>query len=166
LQHSNKDQAENLMIVDLLRNDLGKSCIPGTIDVPELFKVESFPKVHHLVSTITGELPEGKDAISLLSGCFPGGSITGAPKYRAMEIIEELEPDPRGIYCGSIGYIGSDGNMDTNIAIRTMIHRNGQINFSAGGGIVSDSDMESEYQESLDKVSAMFEMLDNQLGTK
>ncbi len=160
LQNSVKDRAENLMIVDLLRNDLGKSCIPGTIDVPGLFTVESFPKVHHLVSTVTGELSDGHDAISLLSGCFPGGSITGAPKYRSMEIIEELEPDPRGIYCGSIGYIGYDGNMDTNIAIRTMFHRDGQIQFAAGGGIVSDSDMESEYQETLDKVSAMFEMLE------
>jgi para-aminobenzoate synthetase component 1 len=161
LRNSEKDRAENLMIVDLLRNDLGKSCIPGSIDAPGLFKVESFPKVHHLVSRITGELSDEHDAISLLSGCFPGGSITGAPKYRAMEIIEELEPDPRGIYCGSIGYIGYDGSMDTNIAIRTMIHRNGQMQFAAGGGIVSDSDMESEYQETLDKVSAMFEMLES-----
>lgn len=166
LKSSKKDRAENLMIVDLLRNDLGKSCSPGSIDVPELFKVESFPKVHHLVSTITGELSAENDAISLLSGCFPGGSITGAPKYRAMEIIEELEPDPRGIYCGSIGYIGYDGNMDTNIAIRTMIHRDGQIHFSAGGGIVYDSDMESEYQETLDKVSAMFEMLEGGLSSQ
>ncbi len=161
LQSSSKDQAENLMIVDLLRNDLGKSCTPGSIDVPDLFKVESFPTVHHLVSRVTGEISERDDAISLLSGCFPGGSITGAPKYRAMEIIEELEPDPRGIYCGSIGYIGYDGNMDTNIAIRTMIHRSGQIQFAVGGGIVSDSNMESEYQETLDKASAIFEMLES-----
>lgn len=159
LQNSKKDRAENLMIVDLLRNDLGKSCSPGSIEVPELFKVESFPNVHHLVSTVTGKLSKGDDALSLMSGCFPGGSITGAPKYRAMEIIDELEPVPRGIYCGSIGYIGYDGNMDTNIAIRTMIHAEGEIQFSAGGGIVSDSDMESEYQETLDKVSAMFELL-------
>jgi len=163
LQNSEKDRAENLMIVDLLRNDLGKSCSPGSIEVPELFKVESFPNVHHLVSTVTGKLSKGDDALSLMSGCFPGGSITGAPKYRAMEIIDELEPDPRGIYCGSIGYIGYDGNMDTNIAIRTMIHTDGEIQFSAGGGIVSDSDIESEYQETLDKVSAMFEMLESSL---
>jgi para-aminobenzoate synthetase component 1 len=161
LEISKKDRAENVMIVDLLRNDLGKSCIPGSISVPELFKIESFPKVHHLVSTVVGELSAENDALSLLSGCFPGGSITGAPKYRAMEIIEELEPDPRGVYCGSIGYVGYDGNMDSNIAIRTMIHREGQIQFSAGGGIVYDSEMESEYQETLDKVSAMFEMLGN-----
>jgi para-aminobenzoate synthetase component 1 len=159
LKNSEKDRAENLMIVDLLRNDLGKSCVTGSVGVSELFKVESFPTVHHLISTITGILSQYNDSFSLLSGCFPGGSITGAPKYRAMEIIEELEPDPRGIYCGSIGYIGYDGNMDTNIAIRTMVHRNGQIQFAAGGGIVSDSNMESEYQETLDKASAMFEML-------
>jgi para-aminobenzoate synthetase component 1 len=149
------------MIVDLLRNDLGKNCIPGSIDVPELFKVESFPTVHHLVSTVKGTLLQESDAVALLSGCFPGGSIIGAPKYRAMEIIEELEPDPRGIYCGSIGYIGHDGNMDTNIAIRTMVHRNGQIQFAAGGGIVSDSNLEAEYKETLDKASAMFQMLEN-----
>jgi para-aminobenzoate synthetase component 1 len=159
LSNSEKDRAENLMIVDLLRNDLGKSCIPGSIDAPDLFKVESFPKVHHLVSRVTGKLSGEHDALSLLSGCFPGGSITGAPKYRAMEIIEELEPDPRGIYCGTVGYIGYDGSMDTNIAIRTMVHKDGQMQFAAGGGIVSDSDMASEYQETLDKVSAMFEML-------
>ncbi len=159
LKNSEKDLAENLMIIDLLRNDLGKSCIPGSIYVPDLFRVESFQTVHHLVSTVTGKLSERDDAFSLLSGCFPGGSITGAPKYRAMEIIDELEPDPRGIYCGSIGYIGYDGNMDTNIAIRTMVHKDGQIQFSAGGGIVSDSDVGSEYQETLDKASAMFEVL-------
>lgn len=159
LQDSGKDRAENLMIVDLLRNDLGKSCEPGSIEVPWLFKVESFARVHHLVSKITGKLSAGKDAFSLLSDCFPGGSITGAPKYRAMEIINELEPDPRGIYCGCIGYIGFDGNMDTNIAIRTMVHRDGKISFSAGGGIVADSRMESEYQETFDKASAMLDML-------
>ncbi len=161
LQNSAKDRAENLMIVDLLRNDLGKSCEPGSIDVPWLFKVESFSRVHHMVSKITGKLSAGKDAFSLLADCFPGGSITGAPKYRAMEIIEELESGPRGVYCGSIGYIGFDGNMDTNIAIRTMVHQQGQIHFSAGGGIVADSTMPSEYQETMDKASAMLDMLKN-----
>lgn len=161
LQNSSKDRAENLMIVDLLRNDLGKSCAPSSIEVPWLFKIESFARVHHMVSKITGRLCVEKDALSLLSGCFPGGSITGAPKYRAMEIIEELEAEPRGIYCGSIGYIGFDGNMDVNIAIRTMVHQNGQIHFSAGGGIVADSRMESEYQETIDKASAMLDMLKN-----
>jgi len=159
LESSAKDRAENLMIVDLLRNDLGKSCEPGTIKVPYLFKAESFATVHHLVSKVIGTLTEGKDALDLLSDCFPGGSITGAPKYRAMEIIEELEPDPRGVYCGSIGYIGFDGNMDTSIAIRTMTKESGQIHFSAGGGIVADSIMESEYQETFDKASAMLNML-------
>jgi len=159
LEKSEKDRAENLMIVDLLRNDLGKSCTLGSILVPSLFKVESFATVHHLVSVVTGTLAAGKDALSLLCDCFPGGSITGAPKYRAMEIIEELEHDPRGIYCGSIGYIGLDGNMDSNIAIRTMVHQNGKIHFSAGGGIVADSKMESEYQETFDKARAMLDML-------
>ncbi|MCP3672456.1 MAG: aminodeoxychorismate synthase component I [Gammaproteobacteria bacterium] len=159
LENSEKERAENLMIVDLLRNDLGKCCEPGTIQVPKLFKVESFATVHHLVSKITGTLAAGKDALDLLSDCFPGGSITGAPKYRAMEIIEELEPDPRGIYCGTVGYIGFDGEMDTNIAIRTMVHRDGKIHFSAGGGIVADSNMESEYQETFDKAGAILEML-------
>lgn len=163
LKHSEKDRAENLMIIDLLRNDLGKCSAPGSIEVPSIFSVESFARVHHLVSTVTGELDEGKDALDLLQGCFPGGSITGAPKYRAMQIINELEPDPRGIYCGSIGYIGYDGDMDTNIAIRTMIHKDGQIQFSAGGGIVADSDMESEYQETLDKAGAITEMLESSL---
>ena len=161
LQNSVKDRAENLMIVDLLRNDLGKSCEPGSIEVPWLFKVESFSRLHHMVSKVTGKLSAGEDALSLLTNCFPGGSITGAPKYRAMEIIEELESGPRGIYCGSIGYIGFDGNMDTNIAIRTMVHQHGEIHFSAGGGIVADSTMESEYQESMDKASAMLDMLAN-----
>jgi para-aminobenzoate synthetase component 1 len=116
LASSEKDRAENLMIVDLLRNDLGKVCIPGSIDVPRLFEVESYSHVHHLVSTITGRLSPGEDALSALRAAFPGGSITGAPKRRAMEIIAELEPEPRGLYCGSIGYIGRDGAMDSNMA--------------------------------------------------
>ncbi len=164
LQLSSKDRAENLMITDLLRNDLGKSCHPGSIHVPSLFQVESFATVHHLVSTITGSLSDSSDALSLFSGCFPGGSITGAPKYRAMEIIDDLEPDPRGIYCGSIGYIGYNGNMDTNIAIRTMVYRDGIMQFGAGGGIVSDSRMEAEYQETMDKASAMIRMLETSQG--
>ena len=118
LYESEKDRAENLMIVDLLRNDLSKSCAIGSVKVPKLFEVKGFASVHHLVSTITGRLAEGMDALHLLRGCFPGGSITGAPKVRAMEIIEELEQHRRGVYCGSIGYIGFDGNMDCNIAIR------------------------------------------------
>ncbi len=160
LHHSDKDRAENLMIVDLLRNDLGKNCIPGSVQVPRLFEVESFATVHHLVSTIRGELSEGRDALDLLRGCFPGGSITGAPKRRAMEIIEELEPHRRGVYCGAIGYIGFDGSMDTSIAIRTLVHTAGKICFSAGGGIVSDSTAAEEYQESLDKAAALLRVLE------
>ena len=155
LRNSAKDQAENVMIVDLLRNDFGKSCKPGSIDASELFKVESFATVHHLVSTVRGQLEEGVDSIDLLRGCFPGGSITGAPKLRAMEIIEELEPHRRGVYCGSIGYLGFDGDMDTNIAIRTLTHQNGKLHFWAGGGIVHDSTLEGEYQECFDKAAAM-----------
>jgi para-aminobenzoate synthetase component 1 len=159
LRSNEKDQAENLMIVDLLRNDLGKCCVPGSVMVEKLFDVESYANVHHLVSTITGRLSSNKDAISLLKGCFPGGSITGAPKRRAMEIIEQLEPQRRGVYCGSIGYIGWDGNMDTSIAIRTLIYADGEIHFSVGGGIVADSNVSGEYQETLDKASGMLSLL-------
>ena len=154
-----KDRAENLMIVDLLRNDLGKSCIPGSVHVPELFKVESFANVHHLVSTVEGRLAPGRDALDVLRDCFPGGSVTGAPKLRAMQIIEQLEPHRRGVYCGAIGYIGFDGNMDSNIAIRTMVYNENVIYCWAGGGIVADSDLTAEYQETLDKASAMLELL-------
>ncbi len=164
LAKSVKDRAENLMIVDLLRNDLGKSCAIGSIRVPELFKVESFASVHHLVSTVTGRLAADRDAFDLLGGCFPGGSITGAPKRRAMEIIDELEPDPRGLYCGSIGYIGFDGAMDTNIAIRTLVHSDGEVRFAAGGGIVMDSDPEAEYQESFDKAARLLALLEKPIG--
>lgn len=156
---NSKDRAENLMIVDLLRNDLGKNCTPGSIRVPQLFEVESYATVHHLVSTVTGELAEECDALTLLRDCFPGGSVTGAPKQRAMEIIEQLEPHRRGIYCGSIGYIGFDGNMDCNIAIRTLVYSAGEIRCWAGGGIVADSKAEAEYQETLDKAAAMLGLL-------
>ena len=154
-----KDRAENLMIVDLLRSDLGKSCEPGSVQVPKLFEVESFANVHHLVSTIEGRLAAGRDALDVLRDCFPGGSVTGAPKLRAMQIIEQLEPDRRGVYCGAIGYVGFDGNMDTNIAIRTLVHSGKEIRCWAGGGIVADSDEKAEYQETLDKASAMLELL-------
>jgi len=159
LQNNPKDRAENLMIVDLLRNDLGKNCVPGSVQVPRLFELESFATVHHLVSTVTGKLAEGKDALALLRDCFPGGSVTGAPKHRAMEIIEELEPHRRGVYCGALGYVGFDGNMDCNIAIRTLVYADGEISFCAGGGIVADSEAHAEYQETLDKASAMLELL-------
>ena len=158
LLESEKDRAENVMIVDLLRNDLGKTCEVGSISVPKLYALESYATVHHLVSTVVGRLSNQTHAIDLLRGCFPGGSITGAPKLRAMEIIEELEPHRRNIYCGSIGYIGYDGNMDTNIAIRTMVLENNKLYCWAGGGIVHDSRCQSEYQESFDKAEAMLKL--------
>lgn len=160
LVNSIKDRAENLMIVDLLRNDLGKVCTPGSIKVPKPFALESFATVHHLVSTITGTLASDQNAVSLLRACFPGGSITGAPKLRAMEIIEELEPDRRGAYCGSIAYIGFDGEMDSNILIRTLIYSDDRLRFWAGGGIVSDSTADAEYQEVHDKAAAMFSLIE------
>ena len=159
LQSSLKDRAENVMIVDLLRNDIGKNCAVGSVRADKLFELESFANVHHLVSTVTGALAPGRDALDLLRGCFPGGSITGAPKLRSMEIIEELEPHRRGVYCGAIGYIGFDGNMDTNIAIRTAVYSNGIIRFWAGGGIVADSEMQKEYRETLDKASGMLQLM-------
>ncbi|MEQ1560529.1 MAG: aminodeoxychorismate synthase component I [Methyloglobulus sp.] len=160
LRNSAKDRAENLMIVDLLRNDLSKTCTTGSVKVPTLFAVESYATVHHLVSTVTGVLAHGKHALDLLKSCFPGGSITGAPKIRAMEIIEELELSRRGVYCGAIGYMGFDGNMDSNIAIRTLVHSKGTIRFWAGGGIVNDSNVEEEYQECFDKATALLKLLD------
>lgn len=160
LRESLKDRAENLMIVDLLRNDIGKSCVPGSVNVPKLFDVESFTTVHHLVSTVRGQLAPEDHALDLLRDCFPGGSITGAPKIRAMEIIEELEPNRRGVYCGSIVYIGFNGNMDSNITIRTIVHSDHRLRFWAGGGIVADSDAESEYQECFHKAAAMLTLLE------
>ncbi len=159
LLQSAKDRAENLMIVDLLRNDLGKCCQPGSIQVDELFELQSFETVHHLVSSISGQLRKDCDALQLLAACFPGGSITGAPKIRAMEIIEELEPHRRSAYCGSLGYISCDGQMDTNIAIRTMLCEDQQIHCWAGGGIVADSKCEGEYQECFTKVDKLFAAL-------
>lgn len=159
LRNHPKDRAENLMIVDLLRSDLGKSCLPGSVHVPKLFEVESYSNVHHLVSTVEGQLAAGHDALDVLRDCFPGGSVTGAPKQRAMQIIEQLEPNRRGVYCGTIGYVGFDGNMDSSIAIRTLIYSNNEIRCWVGGGIVADSDVAAEYQETLDKASAMLELL-------
>jgi len=159
LRRSGKDRAENVMIVDLLRNDLGKSCVPGSVRATKMFDVESFANVHHLVSTIEGVPDSGRHALDLLRDCFPGGSITGAPKVRAMQIIEECEPHRRGVYCGAIGYVGFDGRMDTNIAIRTLVRSNDQLYAWAGGGIVADSDVDSEYQESLDKASGLLAVL-------
>lgn len=159
LENSKKDRAENLMIVDLLRNDISKTCKKGSVKVPKIFSVETYATVHHLVSTITGVLADNRHALDLLKNCFPGGSITGAPKIRAMEVIEELESYRRGIYCGAIGYIGFDGNMDSNIAIRTLVQSNGTIRFWAGGGIVNDSVVDDEYQECFDKAAALLNLL-------
>ncbi|WP_114193479.1 aminodeoxychorismate synthase component 1 [Edaphovirga cremea] len=159
LAASEKDRAENLMIVDLLRNDIGRVAVPGTVRVPELFVVEPFPAVHHLVSTITATLPDNCHASQLLRACFPGGSITGAPKVRAMEIIEQLEPQRRNAYCGSIGYISACGTMDTNITIRTLLTERGKIYCWAGGGIVADSEEDAEYQETFDKVARILPLL-------
>ena len=155
LSESDKDRAENVMIVDLLRNDLSRVCRPGTVRVPELFALEQHPTVHHLVSTVVGELDASADAIDLLRAAFPGGSITGAPKVRAMEIIAELEPSRRGVYCGSIGYLSVTGAMDMSIVIRTYLALRGRVYFQAGGGIVADSDPELEYRETLDKARAL-----------
>ncbi|RDE25325.1 aminodeoxychorismate synthase component I [Motiliproteus coralliicola] len=163
---SPKDRAENLMIVDLLRNDLGRSCKTGSVRVPELFKIESYANVHHLVTAITAELEQPIDVIELFRGSFPGGSITGAPKIRSMEIIEELEPHRRSAYCGSIGYIGLNGQADSSICIRTLVADrdstqtdSGKLHCWAGGGIVADSDCEAEYQETFDKVNNLLKGL-------
>lgn len=159
LENSRKDRAENLMIVDLMRNDIGKVAVTGSVKVPELFVVERFPAVHHLVSTITAALPEHLKATDLLRAAFPGGSITGAPKIRAMEIIEELEPHRRHGYCGAIGYISFCGTMDTNISIRTLLTEKNKIYCWAGGGIVADSVAEKEYQETFDKLGQILTVL-------
>jgi para-aminobenzoate synthetase component 1 len=160
LVESEKDRAENLMIVDLLRNDLSRVCRPGTVLVPELFALEHYSTVHHLVSTVVGRLADGLDATDLLRAAFPGGSITGAPKVRAMEIIAELEPSRRGPYCGAMGYLSSTGAADTNIVIRTYLVRHGRVYFNAGGGIVADSDPAAEFDETLDKARALIAALD------
>ena len=160
LQQSPKDRAENLMIVDLMRNDVGRVAAPGSVRVPELFVVEPFPAVHHLVSTVTADLPPALHATDLLRAAFPGGSITGAPKVRAMAIIDELEPHRRSAWCGSIGYISLCGNMDTSITIRTLTAAGGQIYCSAGGGIVADSSEDAEYQETFDKVNRILRQLE------
>jgi para-aminobenzoate synthetase component 1 len=161
LSESAKDRAENLMIVDLMRNDLSRVCTPGTVRVPELFALEHYATVHHLVSTVVGQLAPGHDALDLLRAAFPGGSITGAPKVRAMEIIAELEPSQRSVYCGSLGYYSVSGAFDTSIAIRTAIAPagRGRVYFSAGGGIVADSDPEQEYRETLHKARGMIDAL-------
>jgi len=159
LETSLKDKAENLMIVDLLRNDLGRICDTGSINVPGLFETQSFTNVHHLVSTITGSLPKAEDVFALFKAGFPGGSITGAPKIRAMQVINELESVMRSVYCGAFAWIDFNGNMDSNICIRTLVKDNDRIHCWGGGGIVADSIGEQEYQESLDKISLFMDAL-------
>lgn len=156
---SEKDRAENLMIVDLLRNDISRVCRMGSVKVPVLWGLESYATVHHLVSVVTGEMLPGKNAVDLLRATFPGGSVTGAPKIRAMEIIAELEPTARGPYCGALGYLGFDGSLDSNIVIRTYCIKGEDLSFQVGGGIVADSDPALELEESLTKAKALIETL-------
>src|SRR5438309_1086325 len=160
LAESDKDRAENVMIVDLLRNDLSRVCRVGSVGVPELFALEHYQTVHHLVSTVVGELAPEHDGLDLLRAAFPGGSITGAPKVRAMQIIAELEPTQRAVYCGSIGYVSVTGALDTSIVIRTCLVVGRDVYFQAGGGIVADSDPAQEYRETLDKARGLIAALE------
>jgi para-aminobenzoate synthetase component 1 len=159
LLHSEKDKAELNMIVDLERNDLGRVCEVGSVRVTEPRRIEAHPTVYHGVSTIEGVLRNDVTFVDLLRATFPGGSVTGAPKIRAMEIIESLEPVRRGPYCGAIGYLSTDGHMQFNIAIRTMIAQGDRVHFSVGGGIVADSEPAAEYDETIVKAKAMFASL-------
>ena len=159
LENSEKDKSELLMIVDLERNDLNRVCRPGSVKVTELFTVEEYATVFHLVSDIEGNLEEGKTVMDLLEAAFPGGSITGAPKYRAMEIIDELENNKRNLYTGSIGYLTLDGDCDFNIVIRTALHKNGMYYLGVGGGITAESDLEFEYEETLQKAKAVLQAM-------
>ncbi len=160
LLDSAKDRAENVMIVDLLRNDLGRVCAPGSISVDEVCRLESYPTVHHMVSVVRGKLASKKTPWDLLRATFPGGSVTGAPKIRSMEIITELESVARGPYCGSLGWLGDNGQMDTNILIRTFIAKGGWVEFAVGGGIVADSKPALEYEETLHKAEGLLRALE------
>ncbi len=160
LAQSPKDNAENLMIVDLMRNDISRVCESGSVSVPQCCEVETFARVHHLVSVVTGKLRDDKSVIDLLRACFPGGSVTGAPKVRAMEIIHELEPSARGPYCGAIAWIGFDGAMDSSIVIRSLTVNGDQVIAQAGGGIVADSDPALEYEEAMVKLRPLLSVLD------
>jgi para-aminobenzoate synthetase component 1 len=162
LENSAKDRAENLMIVDLLRNDLARVCVPGSVTVPMLCGLETFPAVHHLVSVVTGQLRPGVSAVDLLRATFPGGSITGAPKIKAMEIIHAIEPTARGPYCGAIAWLGFDGAMDSSIVIRTLVQNGTTIMAQAGGGIVAESDPAREYEESVTKVKPLLAVLNGE----
>jgi para-aminobenzoate synthetase component 1 len=157
---SEKNRAENLMIVDLLRNDLGRSCEPGSIRVEQLFELQSFATVHHLVSSIRGTLRADMHPLDALRHGFPGGSVTGAPKHRAMQIIDELEPHARSVFCGAIGYVSLCGKMDTNITIRTLLAQRGQLYAWAGGGVVADSDCDEEFEETRSKIEPLLRALE------
>lgn len=159
LKNSEKDRAELLMIVDLERNDIGRISKIGSVKVPELFVIEPYANVNHLVATVVGEIEDNKDCIDVIKATFPGGSITGAPKIRAMEIIDELEPTQRNVYTGSIGYIGFNGDMDLNIAIRTIVKEDDNVYFQVGGGMTWDSNPDDEYQETLDKAKSIMKAL-------
>ena len=159
LINSEKDRAELLMIVDLERNDIGRISKIGSVKVPELFVIEPYANVNHLVSTVVGTLKDGKDAVDVIKATFPGGSITGAPKIRSMEIIDELEPTQRNVYTGSIGYIGFNGDMDLNIAIRTIVKKEDEVYFRVGGGMTWGSNPKDEYQETLDKAKSIMRAL-------
>lgn len=159
LRNSEKDRAELLMIVDFERNDIGRISKIGSVKVPELFVIEPYANVNHLVATVVGELDDGKDAVDVIKATFPGGSITGAPKIRSMEIIDELEPTQRNVYTGSIGYIGFNGDMDLNIAIRTIVKKEDEVYFQVGGGMTWGSNPEEEYQETLDKAQSIMKAL-------
>lgn len=163
LLSSIKDRAENLMIVDLLRNDLGRTALSGTVKVPRLFELETYQNVHHLVSTVTATLDQQFNPMDCFLQAFPGGSITGAPKKRAMEIIHEIEPHQRGPYCGSFFYWDANNNFDSNIMIRTLVAKNNQLSVWGGGGIVADSDATEEYDESLVKIANLMEILESDL---
>ena len=155
LQTSPKEIAELVMITDLLRNDLGQVCEFGSVEVTDMLRLESLPQVHHLVSTVTGRLRGDVDAVEALAACFPGGSITGAPKRRAMEIIREIEQSPRGVYCGAIGWLGFNGESQFNIAIRTLVREGAKLTYHVGAGIVADSDPVAEYEETLHKAAGI-----------
>lgn len=160
LEESDKDKSELLMIVDLERNDLNRVCMPGSVKVTEMYSIETYATVFHLVSEVQGRLAEDKNVVDLLEAAFPGGSITGAPKLRAMEIIEELEHSRRNLYTGSIGYLTLDGDCDFNIVIRTAVHKNGKYYLGVGGGITCESETEFEYEETLQKAKAVLQALE------
>jgi para-aminobenzoate synthetase component 1 len=157
---SAKDRAENVMIVDLMRNDIGKACETGSVHVEKLCGLESYANVHHLVSVVTGRLRADQSALTLLEHAFPGGSITGAPKRRAMQIIAELEPDARSVYCGSLGYVSSHGTMDTSIAIRTLLFDGREVHAWGGGGLTIDSEADAEHRECLTKIEPLMRGLE------